>query len=116
LLKFALIGTSMGGTVALLYAMAHPFEVTRLMLNDIVFDNNRAGVVRASERFGRAPAKFAGMADALAWFQDERDNLDDLDDEQRWAWVSHFLIPIATVGFRFKCDPALFRLAQFARA
>ncbi len=78
LLKFALIGTSMGGTLALLYAMAHPFEVTRLVLNDIVFDNNRAGVVRASERFGRAPAKFAGMADAIAWFQDERDNLTTL--------------------------------------
>jgi esterase len=115
LLKFALIGTSMGGTLALLYAMAHPFEVTRLVLNDIVFDNNRAGVVRTSQRYGRAPAKFATMRDALAWFQDERDNLGALGEEQRSAWVSHFLIPIATGGFRFKCDPELLNLAQAIR-
>jgi pimeloyl-ACP methyl ester carboxylesterase len=113
--KFALIGTSMGGTLALLYAMAHPLEVTRLVLNDIVFDNNRAGVVRTSQRYGRAPAKFATMTDALAWFQDERDNLDELSEEQRLAWVSHFLIPIGTGGFRFKCDPELLSLAQAIR-
>jgi pimeloyl-ACP methyl ester carboxylesterase len=110
--KFALIGSSMGGTLGLLYAMAHPFEITRLVLNDTVLDNNRAGVVRASQRYGRAPRRFATMSDAITWFLDKFDNLDELDDEQRLAWVSHFLTPAATGGFRFNCDPAILRLAR----
>ena len=42
LTRFALIGTSMGGTLAALYTMAHPLKVTRLVLNDIAMDSNLA--------------------------------------------------------------------------
>jgi esterase len=113
--RFALMGTSMGGTLALLYAIAHPREVTRLVLNDVTVNTNRAGVVRASRRFGFAPAEFASMSDALAWFQAERENMDSLDDETQLAWVSHFLEPSKHGGLRFNCDPVLFELARLVR-
>ena len=105
----------MGGTLALLFSIAHPLAVTRLILNDVTVKPNRAGVVRASHRYGRAPGKFFTMQDALAWFLQERDNLARLDDETRLAWVSHFLIPTDNGGFRFNCDPVLFQMARQTR-
>lgn len=109
--RLALIGTSMGGTLAMLYAMAHPGEVTRLVMNDTSLNTNRAGVVRAAQRVGRAPAEFADLSAAVAWFLEERDGLDQLDEEARLAWVSHYFEPAVSGGMRFKCDPAIFRRA-----
>ena len=109
--RFALIGTSMGGTLAMLYGMAHPRVVTRLVLNDASLNENRAGVIRATKRSARAPSTFQTISQAMAWFLEERDGLDRLDEEQRLAWVSHFLIPTRGGGFRINCDPAIIRSA-----
>ena len=109
--RFALLGTSMGGTLAMLYAMAHPLEVTRLVMNDTSLSTNRAGVVRAAQRIGRAPAEFANISEAVAWFLEERDGLDRLDEETRLAWVSHFLTLGTAGGLRFNCDPVIIRRA-----
>jgi pimeloyl-ACP methyl ester carboxylesterase len=110
--RFALIGTSMGGTLALLYAIAHPSEVTRLVLNDVTVNTNHAAVVRTSLRFGLAPAEFASILHALAWFKAERENLGSLDEETQLAWVRHFLAPTKSGGLRFNCDPTLLELAR----
>jgi pimeloyl-ACP methyl ester carboxylesterase len=110
--RIALIGTSMGGTLAMLYAMAHPGQVTRLVMNDTSLNANRAGVVRASLRIGRAPATFLSLSHATAWFLRERDGLDRLEEDKRQAWVSHFLIPAETGGLRFNCDPVIIRRAS----
>jgi len=109
--RVALIGTSMGGTLAMLYAMAHPGQVTRLVMNDSSLNANRAGVVRAALRIGRMPTTFLSLSHATAWFLEERDGLDRLDREQQRAWVSHFLIPVATGGWRVNCDPVIIRNA-----
>jgi pimeloyl-ACP methyl ester carboxylesterase len=111
LARLGLIGTSMGGTIALLYAMAHPAEVTRLVLNDIVLNTNYPGVVRTARRIGRAPAEFAGFAQAVDWFLEERDGLDRLGERSRLAWVSHFLARGRRGGLRFNCDPVIIRRA-----
>jgi len=110
--RFALIGTSMGGTLALLYAIAHPLEVTRLVLNDVTANTNRAAVVRTSLKFGFAPLEFASILDAIVWFRAERENLGSLDEEAQLAWVRHFLAPTESGSFRFDCDPALLELAR----
>jgi pimeloyl-ACP methyl ester carboxylesterase len=107
----ALIGTSMGGTLAMLYAMAHPRRVTRLVMNDSSLNVNRAGMVRAALRVGRAPDTFPDLAHATAWFLEERVGLDRLDEDKRRAWVQHFLVPAATGGLRFNCDPVIIRRA-----
>jgi pimeloyl-ACP methyl ester carboxylesterase len=111
LARFGLIGTSMGGTLAMLYTMAHPAEVTRLVLDDVVLNTNYAGVVRTAQRIGRAPPEFAGLAHALEWFLAERDGLDRLDEPTQRAWVSHFLVRGRGGGLCFNCDPVLIRRA-----
>jgi pimeloyl-ACP methyl ester carboxylesterase len=112
--RFALIGTSMGGTLAMLYSMAHPRVVTGLVLNDTSLNSNRAGVIRAGRRIARAPSTFRTISQAMDWFLEERDGLDRLNEEQRLAWVTHFLIPVRGGGFRFNCDPAIIRRAGLA--
>ena len=112
LFRVALIGTSMGGTLAMLYAMAHPGQVTRLVMNDSSLNVNRGGMVRAALRVGRTPDTFLSLPHATAWFLEQRDGLDRLDEEQRRAWVSHFLVPVATGGWRLNCDPEIIRRAS----
>ena len=70
--RCALIGTSMGGTLAMLHAMAHPRQVTGLVMNDTSLGVNRAGIVRAAQRIGRAPKTFTSLSQAVAWFSAER--------------------------------------------
>jgi pimeloyl-ACP methyl ester carboxylesterase len=109
--RFALIGTSMGGTLAMLHAMARPHQVSGLVMNDSSLNANRAGIVRASQRIGRAPSSFASVTKAVAWFLAERDGLHSLDEGSRLAWVSHFLTPAMDGGLRFNCDPVIIRRA-----
>jgi len=53
--RFALIGSSLGGLLALMYGIAHPDRVTRLVLNDIALDMNFAGLLRATGRYAYVP-------------------------------------------------------------
>ena len=113
--RFALMGTSLGGLVAFIYAVFHPFEVTRLVLNDVAMNSNLDEAVLVARRYSRAPSRFPGISDALAWFKEERPDRDSLDYERRVAWVSQFLCPETTGGFRFNCDPALLSLSALPR-
>jgi esterase len=110
--RIALVGTSLGAVVARLYATAHPFRVTRLVLNDCVIGGNLDGVFQVSTRSLRAPQEFADFSEALSWFSSERDGLERLDDQSRSAWVGHFLRRAAGGRLRFNCDPLVIRLAS----
>ena len=67
LTKFSLIGTSMGGALALLYTIAHPQRVTRLVLNDTGLNNDKVGAARVGERIALAPSDFADLDEAIGW-------------------------------------------------
>lgn len=113
--KFALIGTSLGGLLAQLYATAHPKRVSRLVLNDWSFGASLEGILRVMKRYTRAPAEFANLDDAKAWFLARRDGLDRLDPETLTRWVSCDLTPTPAGGLRFNCDPALIQPNKEAR-
>jgi pimeloyl-ACP methyl ester carboxylesterase len=110
--RVALIGTSLGGTLALLYALAHPRQVSALVLNDIALGADIAGVNNAARRIGGAPTTFADLTSATSWFLRERSGLERLDERQRRSWISHFLTPTTAGQLRFNCDPALILAAR----
>lgn len=110
--RLALIGTSIGGVIARLYAQAHPLRVSHLVLNDNVVGGNLAAVYQVATRPSRAPSKFADLSEALSWFLSERDGLERLDEQARSAWVGHFLRPAPGGGLRFHCDPLVIQLAS----
>lgn len=61
----ALVGASLGGLVALLYAAAHPAEVLGLALVDVVPRNNRTGVERIRTFLAAYPDGFESFDSAV---------------------------------------------------
>ena len=64
--RFILIGTSMGGIIAMAYAGAHPERLSRLVINDIGPDAE-VGSQRITQTVGDRPEMFATLEDAMAY-------------------------------------------------
>ena len=64
--RFILIGTSMGGIIAMAYAGAHPERLLRLVINDIGPDAE-PGSQRITQLVGGRPEAFANLEDAMAY-------------------------------------------------
>jgi esterase len=64
--QFILIGTSMGGIIAMTYAGAHPERLVRLVINDIGPDAE-VGTQRITQTVGTRPEAFATLEDAMAY-------------------------------------------------
>jgi pimeloyl-ACP methyl ester carboxylesterase len=66
LAQFTLIGTSMGGIIAMAYAGAHPERLVRLVINDIGPDAE-VGSQRITQMVGDRPEAFATLEDAMTY-------------------------------------------------
>lgn len=64
--QFTLVGTSMGGIIAMTYAGAHPERLVRLVINDIGPDAE-VGSQRITQTVGGRPEEFATLEAALAY-------------------------------------------------
>jgi len=64
--QFTLVGTSMGGIIAMAYAGAHPDRLARLVLNDIGPDVE-VGSQRITQMVGSRPDEFATLDGAMAY-------------------------------------------------
>jgi pimeloyl-ACP methyl ester carboxylesterase len=64
--RFTLIGTSMGGIIAMAYAGAHPDRLTHLVINDIGPDVEM-GSQRITQMVGSRPDEFGTLDDAMAY-------------------------------------------------
>jgi pimeloyl-ACP methyl ester carboxylesterase len=64
--QFSLIGTSMGGIIAMAYAGAHSERLARLVINDIGPDVE-VGSQRITQMVGERPEVFATLEDAMAY-------------------------------------------------
>ena len=64
--RFILVGTSMGGVIAMTYAMAHGGRLRALVLNDIGPDME-AGSTRITQMVGGRPGDFETLEAALAY-------------------------------------------------
>lgn len=64
--RFSLIGTSMGGIIAMTFAGAHPERLTRLVINDIGPDPE-PGSQRITQMVGSRPDEFETLEDAMAY-------------------------------------------------
>jgi esterase len=64
--KFTLLGTSMGGRIAMEYASRHPERLERLVINDIGPDAE-AGSDRITQNQANVPESFASLEEAAAY-------------------------------------------------
>jgi pimeloyl-ACP methyl ester carboxylesterase len=67
--QFTLLGTSMGGIIAMTYAIEHGQRLRALLLNDIGPEVER-GSQRITQMVGSRPDEFATLDDAMAWRRD----------------------------------------------
>ena len=64
--QFTLIGTSMGGIIAMTYAATHADRLAGLVINDIGPDPE-AGTQRITQTVGARPERFASLDEAMAY-------------------------------------------------
>jgi esterase len=64
--KFVLIGTSMGGVIAMAYAARHAARLLGLVLNDIG-PEVEAGTTRITQMVGSRPTDFSSLEEAMAY-------------------------------------------------
>jgi pimeloyl-ACP methyl ester carboxylesterase len=98
--RFSLIGTSMGGIIAMTYAEAHPERLAHLIINDIGPDAE-TGSQRITQMVGSRPDEFATLEDAMDYrrqvspivagrsFEDQEELARGVlrrRDDDRWVW------------------------------
>jgi len=66
LARFTLIGTSMGGIIAMAYAAAHPERLNGLVINDIG-PEAEVGTQRITQTVGARPESFATLDEAMEY-------------------------------------------------
>lgn len=75
---FGLIGLSMGGRTAMVYAGHHPERVERLVIEDIGPETPPEATARVMERIRAAPQRFRSLDEYIAW---SRQSLQFADDD-----------------------------------
>jgi pimeloyl-ACP methyl ester carboxylesterase len=103
--QFTLIGTSMGGIIAMTYAADHAGRLAGLVINDIGPDPE-AGTQRITQTVGARPERFASLDEAMAY----RRSISPITasrtpDDQRELALG-VLRPDADGSWRWKMDPA----------
>jgi pimeloyl-ACP methyl ester carboxylesterase len=106
--KFALIGTSMGGTMAMVYAGAHPERVARLVINDIGPDRE-PGSQRIMDLVARRPVDFATLEEAMAYRQQVSPGVASRTEADQRELALGVLRRRPNGHWIWKMDPAYFR-------
>jgi esterase len=106
--RFVLIGTSMGGIIAMAYAVAHPQRLRGLVINDIGPDAE-AGTQRITQMVGSRPEEFATLDDAMAYRREMSPIVAGRSAEDQRELALGVLRQRADGKWRWKMDPAYIR-------
>ena len=107
--RLTLIGTSMGGTISMMYAGGWSNRVDKLVLNDIGPDIDPAGAARITAYFGEAPQRFADIAEVAAYYRANYPALANLPEDELQEQVQWSVKPAPEGGLVWKLDPAIRR-------
>jgi esterase len=106
--KFVLIGTSMGGIIAMTYAAEHAGRLSGLVINDIG-PEAEAGTQRITEMVGSRPDEFATLEEAMAYRRSASPILAARSAEDQHELALGVLRQRADGKWRWKMDPAYIR-------
>jgi pimeloyl-ACP methyl ester carboxylesterase len=107
--QFTLIGTSMGGRIAMAYAGEHPERLARLVINDIGPDVE-GGSQRITQTVSTRPEAFATLDDAIAYRRQVSLIRRSVEDEREFALGVLRQRPDGQ--WVWKMDPAYIRLQR----
>ena len=103
----ALLGTSMGGIIAMTYAGGYPAKVERLILNDVGPETDPAGFGRITSYMTSAPSHFATLAEVGAYYRDNYPALKSVPEDGLLEFVRWAVRPVDGGGLTWKLDPAI---------
>jgi pimeloyl-ACP methyl ester carboxylesterase len=103
--RFTLIGTSMGGIIAMAYAGAHADRLAGLVINDIGPDPE-AGTQRITQMVGDRPDRFSTLDDAMAYRRRMSPIVAGRTEEDQRELAHGVLRRDATGAWGWKMDPA----------
>ena len=106
--RFVLIGTSMGGIIAMAYAVAHPQRLRGLVINDIG-PEAEAGTQRITQMVGSRPEEFATLEDAMAYRREMSPIVAGRSAEDQRELALGVLRQRADGRWGWKMDPAYIR-------
>jgi esterase len=110
--RVTLIGTSMGGAIAMLYAGSYPQRVARMVLNDVGPEVDPAGVKRITDYIGSAPAEFANLKEVAHYYRQNYPAMQRIPEQELLGFVKWAVSPAESGGFRWKIDPAIRNLPR----
>ena len=106
--EFVLIGTSMGGIIAMTYAAHHAARLSGLVINDIG-PEAEAGTQRITQMVGSRPDDFATLEDAMAYRRSASPILAARNAEDQHELALGVLRQRADGRWVWKMDPAYIR-------
>jgi pimeloyl-ACP methyl ester carboxylesterase len=105
--RVTLIGTSMGGAIAMLYAGGYPDRVERLVLNDVGPEVDPAGVRRITAYMSIAPAEFTNLAAVAEYYRQNYPAMRQTPEQELLEFVKWAVKPAENGRLRWKIDPAV---------
>jgi esterase len=106
--RFVLIGTSMGGIIAMAYAVEHGARLLGLVINDIG-PEAEAGTQRITQMVGSRPEEFATLEDAMAYRREMSPIVAGRNPEDQRELALGVLRQRADGRWGWKMDPAYIR-------
>lgn len=110
LLKIArvtLVGTSMGGIIAMMFAGGYPELVERLVLNDVGPEVDPAGINRITAYMTTSPNDFANLAEVVAYYRENYPPMRRMPDAALAEFVKWAVKPGPDGRLVWKLDPAV---------
>lgn len=102
--RLALVGTSMGGLIAMTYAGGHADRLTHLVINDIGPDVE-AGSARITQSVGARPDSFGSLEEAVAYRKSMSANLQKRSEADQADLAAGVLQRRADDRWYWKLDP-----------
>lgn len=105
--RVSLIGTSMGGMIAMLYAGGYPERVDRIVLNDVGPEADSTGIKRITDYMSTAPVQFASLTAVGEYYRRNYPALRQMPEHQLLDFVKWAVKPAEQGVLRWKIDPAI---------
>jgi len=106
--RISLVGTSMGGAIAMQYAPKHPERVAKVVLNDIGPEIDPEGRQRIVSYVGSAPEMFADMKAVVRYYKDHYAPMVEHMPEDQLAELARYNVRKSDTGvFVWKMDSAI---------
>jgi pimeloyl-ACP methyl ester carboxylesterase len=103
--RFAIVGHSMGGTVAYTYAARHPDQVSALVIEDIGpgSSTDTSGAARILTEMAGTPTRFGSLGEVRAYWRGIRP---DITEEALASRIENTVRPAADGGYEWRLDMA----------